>query len=175
MNINEVMETFDYAFTSGSKYGWDCYPFAQYAIFSSDWAEVSVIFSIIDQTIYEITVDIFNSKWDKEVADSFRPYRWINPEWRDEYIDESESRGYDYRVAWDDVTYIDLDVDTDFLDKAKAIFNGEYDFDKRIVIPIDISDADFCFHAKKAHEMDITFNEYINYCLEQSLKFSEKD
>jgi hypothetical protein len=66
--------------------------------------------------------------------------------------------------AWDDVDYIDLEVDDDFFQKALAIQAGE-DYSTDISVPIDLPDDLLLFAFKAAHEQDITLNEFMNQML----------
>jgi len=69
------------------------------------------------------------------------------------------------KQAWDDVNYIDLDVDEDFLEKAKSIVNGE-DYDTRVSIPLDLPDDVLFELMKKAHEKDMTLNQLVEEALQ---------
>ena len=169
MNINDIMNAFEYKFTGGSKYCWDCYPNAQFVTFTSDFAEVTAVCSVLDQTIYEVTVDIMPHKWDEESRAKYRPYRWLNADWIFDYMSECDTRDIDFHNAYDDVNYIDLEVADDFLEKAKAIFNGDFDFDDRVVIQIDMTDEEFITIAKAAHKLDITFNQFVNQAVQSEL------
>jgi hypothetical protein len=71
--------------------------------------------------------------------------------------------------AWDDVEYVDLDVDDDFFQKALAIQEGE-DYDTRVQVPVDFSDTELLQYMKMAHDMDITFNEFVEHALVKALE-----
>lgn len=64
------------------------------------------------------------------------------------------------KVAYDDVNFVDLESDDDFLQKALAIKAGE-DYDTRVSIPLDLPEDELMVLFKLAHEADMTFNEYI--------------
>lgn len=72
------------------------------------------------------------------------------------------------QYAWDEVEYIRLDEDEDFIEKALAIANGK-EYDTRVSIPLDIPDDELLVLFKLAHEMDITFNQLIERALEQEI------
>ena len=55
---------------------------------------------------------------------------------------------------------VELEAEEDILEKSEAIFNG-VPYDTRIIIPVDITDADFLMFAKAAHKLDITINEFM--------------
>ena len=71
--------------------------------------------------------------------------------------------------AWDDVDYVDLETNDDWLEKAEAIFAGE-DYDTRVQVPVDFSDEDLLEYMKMAHDMDITFNEFVERALIKAIK-----
>ena len=161
MKQKDVNEALDHRITDGSEYQWKCYPTARYLDYDTPFGHVSVVFSTVNQEIYEATIEIKDT-------DS-RPYRWLNPETKQAMFDEADARAVDKDNAWDDVNWIDLETEEDFLEKAKAIMNGEK-FDKRIQVPIELSDEDFLALAKMAHERDITFNEMICETLREVIK-----
>ena len=135
MKIKQINEVLDHKITTGSEYTWNCYPDARFLEYESDYAHVSVIFSTINQEVYEAEICIKRDAYKEDM----RPYRWLNPDTKDAMIDEAKKRKVKYRKAWDDVKYIDLDLEVDFLEKAKAIFNG-LDFDTRVLMEVDLDD-----------------------------------
>ena len=82
---------------------------------------------------------------------------------------EAESKSVLANQAWDDVDYIDLDVDDDFIQKALAIKAGE-DYDTRVSVPVDFTDDELLTYMKIAHERDITFNQLIEEALREAIK-----
>lgn len=167
MHLKDVNEKLDHKIVSGSEYTWNCYPDARYLEYESDHAHVSAIYSTVNQEIYEIEVCA------KSIEDNnIPPYRWLNPDYIDDMISESKKRKVKYRTAWDDVKYIDLDLEQDFFEKCVAIFNG-VDFDKRVQMEIDMDDETLLTLAKGAHSRDITINKYIESVLQDYID-SEK-
>lgn len=73
------------------------------------------------------------------------------------------------KVAYDDVEYVDLESDDDFIQKALAIKAGE-DYDERVVIPIDFPEEELMVLFKLAHEADMSFNDFIEHVLKEKLK-----
>ena len=161
MKIKQINEVLDHKITTGSEYTWNCYPDARFLEYESDYAHVSVIFSTINQEVYEAEICIKRDAYKEDM----RPYRWLNPDTKDAMIDEAKKRKVKYRKAWDDVKYIDLDLEEDFLEKAKAIFNGE-PFDTRIQMEVDLDDETLLKLAVEAHKRDITINKYIEEVLQ---------
>jgi hypothetical protein len=163
MNFETILKTFDYSIADGSAYQWKCYPAARFMVLESDSAEVTIIYSTVDQTIYEAEVDAKDSSLSV-------PYRWLNPQWKDAYYTEAAERNIDPVVAYDDVKWTDLEVEDDFLTKARFMFDGKFDFDKRIQIDVELP-ADLLLHlAMQAHELDITLNQYLEQILRQAIE-----
>jgi hypothetical protein len=103
-----------------------------------------------------------------------RAYRIINPDFLDQYKDESDERGELGNQAWDDVDFIDLEVDDDFMQKCLAIVAGE-DYDTRVSMPVDFSDEDLFRYMKLAHERDITLNQLIEQALRKFIAQNNVD
>jgi hypothetical protein len=159
--MKEWMELVDYKITEGSEYGWSCYGPNAYCLDS--WNGVhgtggysfSIVFSTKSQKVYEITVCDYTND---------RAYRMINPKNQEKHRKESEMRTVNLNEAWDDVDYVDLEVDDDFIQKALAIKAGE-EYDTRISVPLDLPDDLLLEAALNAHRQGITLNDYINNAL----------
>jgi hypothetical protein len=162
MHLSKVNEALSHRICSGSEYGWECYPDSRYLDYESDFAYVSVIYSTIDQTVYQAEVSVKREAWDEDK----KPYRWLNPEYQNAFYKESKKRKVDPDQAWDDVKWIDLEMEEDFLEKATAIFNGE-EHDTRVQFPIDIDDDLILKLAMEAHKRDITLNNMIEIILQE--------
>jgi hypothetical protein len=84
----------------------------------------------------------------------------INEDYAKKMKKEAKRRDVDRNEAWDEVNYVDLEVDDDFIQKCLAIRAGE-DYDTRIVVPLEL-DNDHMFELMRmAHERDITLNEMV--------------
>jgi hypothetical protein len=165
MKLETLLKTFDYRITDGCEFLWKCYPDARCMTLSSEYAEISAVYSYIDQTIYEVKVDVAPGA----ETDPALVYRWMNPEWKEAHDAESVKRGFNPKTAFDDIEWIDLEVEDDFLSKARNMFDGKFDFDKRVQVEIDLPDDLILFIAKQSHALDITFNQYISQLLEREL------
>jgi hypothetical protein len=162
MHLSQVNELTNHRITEGSEYGWSCYPDARMLNYESNFAYVSVVYSTETQEIYEADVSIKIHAWDEDQ----RPYRWLNPEFKDAMIAEAKSRKVKWKKAWDEVKWIDLETEEDFLEKAEAIFNGIEDFDKRVQVPIDLEDDVMLQLCMEAHKRDITLNKMVEEILQ---------
>lgn len=77
------------------------------------------------------------------------------------FFDEED----DNDIAFDDVKFVDLTVEKDFLRKLGHIMNEDPKYDTRVDMEIEIED-DLLFKAMlSAHEQDITLNDYIQRIL----------
>ena len=163
ITMKEWMELVDYKITEGSDYGWQCYGPNSYSLDSwngeQDGYSFSIVFSTKTQKVYEVSVCDYTNN---------RAYRMINPSKVDKHRKEAESKSVLANQAWDDVNYIDLEVDDDFIQKSLAIRAGE-PYDTRVSVPIDFTDEELLTYMKIAHERDVTFNQLVEDALRQAI------
>jgi hypothetical protein len=169
ITIKEWMELVDYRITEGSNYGWQCYGTDVYQLDSwngeQDGYSFSIIFDTDNQTVYEVQAHDYVHN---------RAYRMINSDFSADMQDEADHRGINKDEAWDDVEYVDLEVDDDFFQKCLAIKEGE-DYDTRVSIPVDFSDEELLKYARMAHEQDITLNQFIENALRSAIDEHRRD
>lgn len=165
MKLASVNEALDHRIVGGSEYHWNCYGTnVRFLDYESDHAHASAVFDTSTHEVYEITV---NDKTDySNDSDSHRPYRWLNPEHKDKYLAECSKKNIKSDVAWDDIRWVDLEVEEDFLEKAHAVFNN-LSFDKRVKVPVDLDDDLMLHLCLEAHKRDITLNEMVELLLQQ--------
>jgi hypothetical protein len=169
MELKKIIEVFGYKIADGSEFTWQCYGSnARYLDFESEYAHGSVIFDAKTQVVYEAEISA------KEDGDDNLPgpYRYFNPEFKSAYILECGERGVNPISAWDDVKWIDLEVAEDFFEKANAIFNN-LPFDRRIQIPLDLTDDLMLHLAMEAHKRDITLNQMVELILKEAIQSIE--
>ena len=163
ITLKEWMEVVNYRITEGSDFMWDCYGPDSYSLDSwsgsQDGHSFTVIFDTKTQTVYEVQAHDYVRN---------RAYRLINPEFKSAHEHESKGRGIEINNAWDDVDYIDLDVDDDFFQKGLAIRDGE-EYDTRVQIEVNFDDAELLEYMKIAHDRDITFNELVEIALQEAI------
>jgi hypothetical protein len=121
------------------------------------------VFDTKDQTVYEIEVCDYTND---------RAYRMINPDYIDAHTTEAQDRGVDLKQAWDDVSFVDLDVDDDFMQKCLAIRAGE-DYDTRVEVPLVLEDNELFELMKLAHEQDVTLNTLVENMLRDFIALRE--
>jgi hypothetical protein len=163
ITIKEWMELVDYRITEGSTYGWQCYGYNAYCLDSwngnHDGHSFTIIFDTKTQEVFEVQAHDFRNG---------RAYRMINPNYAPQHMMEVANRGVE-DVAWEDVDYVDLECDDDFMQKALAIAAGE-DYDTRVSIPVDFTDEELLKYMKMAHERDITLNQLIEEALRAAIE-----
>jgi hypothetical protein len=170
MHLSKVNEAFSHKITSGSEYGWQCWDDARYLDYESDFAHVSVVYNTKTQDIYQAEVSVKHEAW----AQDEKPYRWLDPRYKDDMINEAKERKIDADQAWDDVKWIDLEVEEDFFEKATAMFNGE-EWDNRIQVPLDLDDGLLLQLAMEAHKRDITLNKMVEIVLQEAIDCHRND
>ena len=69
----------------------------------------------------------------------------------------------------DEVKWIELETDEDFLEKAKAMFEGDY-WDTRIQVPVDLDNDTILKLSMEAHKRDITLNKMIEIILQDMIE-----
>jgi len=167
ITMKEWMELVEYRITEGSDYGWQCYGSDAYMLDSwngeQDGHSFTIIFDTKDQTVYEVQAHDYVHN---------RAYRMINEDFAKKNRKEAKRRDIDRAEAWDNVDYVDLDVDDDFFQKALAIREGE-DYDTRVSVPLELDDATMFQMMRMAHERDLTLNEFVEDVLRQAIEEKE--
>lgn len=169
LTVKEWMELVEYRITEGDSYGWRC--FGDKAFSLSAWNgdhngwSMNMVFDTDTQTVY--TVEVCDYKND-------RAYRIINPDYKQVHDAEALSRGINAKEAWDEVDYVDLDVDDDFIQKGLAIRDGE-DYDTRVSVELDLADDVLFQMMQLAHERDITFNQLVESALREAIDQAQRD
>ncbi len=160
LTLKEFMELVDYRITEGSDY-WPEGSFGGKQLYSlSAWNEdqdgwsFNIAFDPKDnQRVYVVEAcDYANN----------RAYRIADPSLK---LDKQ---------AWDEVDYIDLETDDDFIQKGLAIKAGE-DYDTRVSIPVDFTDAELLKYMTMAHERDMTFNQFVEEAIREAMKEYDRD
>ena len=159
--MKEWMELVDYKITEGGDYGWRCYGPNAYQL--SSWNGIhgaggysfNIVFSTKTQKVYEVSVCDYTNN---------RAYRMIALDKQEKYRKEAKRNFTNLNEAWDNVDYVDLEVDDDFISKCLAIKAGE-DYSTDISVPLDLPDDLLMFAFKAAHAENMTFNDWMNKML----------
>ena len=165
MELKTWMELVNYRISEGCEYGWNCYGEEAYCLdsFAENYS-LSVIFDKKTQIVYEANVfDYVNN----------RAYRYIpSQDYKEAYTKEAKERNVE-NMAWDDVPWIDLEVQEDFLEKSKAIQAGE-EYDTRIIVPLNLEEKELMTLFNLAHEADMTFNQFVEKILIEMIEMIER-
>jgi hypothetical protein len=161
ITLKEWMELVDYRITEGSEYYNSRYGNAVYSLDSwngeQDGYSFTIIFGNQTQTVYEVQAhDYLHNRAYRMFAEGFEAP-----------VGEDEN-------AWDDLKYVTLDVDDDFIQKALAIKARE-DYDTRVSVPVDFSDDELLRYMTLAHERDITFNQLVEEALRYAIDEYDRD
>lgn len=169
ITLKEWMEVVNYRITEGSDFQWECYGPNAYTLDSwngdQDGHSFSIYFDTKTQEVYEVQAHDYCNQ---------RAYRLINPEFAKNHKKEAKRREVDNKEAWDNVEYVDLDVDDDWIQKALAIKAGE-DYDTRVQMEVVFSDEDLLKYMKAAHELDMTFNQFVETALQHAIEKYKKE
>jgi predicted HicB family RNase H-like nuclease len=169
ITMKEWMELVDYRITEGSAFMWQCYGTDAYQLDSwngdLNGHSFCITFDTKTQTVYEVQAHDYTNE---------RAYRMINPDFKKKMKKESKRRNVERNQAWDDVDYVDLEVDDDFIRKCLAIKAGEK-YDTRVTVPLTLSDEETFGLMKMAHAQDITLNQLVEDMLKIYIKQAESD
>jgi predicted HicB family RNase H-like nuclease len=167
--MKEFSELVDYKITEGSDYGWGCYGNHAYQLSSwnglhdkGGWS-FNIVFSTKSQKVFEVSVCDYTNN---------RAYRMIHPDKIEKYRKEAKSKSVLANQAWDDVDFIDLEVDDDFISKCQAIKAGE-PYDTRVEIEFDLEEDLQLQLMKMAHDRDITLNQMVEKILQEMINRPE--
>ena len=169
ITLKEWMEVVGYRITEGGDFQWGCFGFNAYSLDSwngeQDGHSFTIIFDTKTQEVYEVQAHDYVHQ---------RAYRLINPAYATQYHAEAKNRSVLENQAWDDVEYVDLEVNDDWIQKAIAIEAGE-DYDTNVSIPVDFTDEELLKYMVMAHERDMTFNQFVTEALQAAIEEHKRD
>ena len=164
ITMQEFMEVVEYRITEGSDFTWDCFGKNSRPYSLSAWNgehdgwSFCITFDTGTQEVYVAEACDYRND---------RAYRLFNPKYKDAYMNHGNKEFINQ--AWDDVEYVDLEVDDDWIQKALAIRDGE-DYDTRVSVPLDLGDDELFRLMKMAHERDLTLNEFVEDILREAIE-----
>ena len=164
MHLRKVNEALGHKISGGSEYGWTCWTNARWLDYESEYAHAAVVFNSETQEVYTAEVS--------DKAGKHKPYRWLNPAYKEDMHQEARDRNTDPNVFCDDISWYDLETQEDWLDKASAMMRGEL-FDTRIEVPVDLDDDALLKLCIMAHERDITLNKMVEIVLQETINKSK--
>lgn len=158
ISLKEWMEVVGYRITEGSEgyyheFGPNCHCLSAWNGDHNGWS-FNIVFDTKDQTVYIAEACDYKNQ---------RAYRLINPDYKQAYMKSIKKE--DWRdQAWDDVNFVDLEVDDDWIQKALAIVAGD-DYDTHVSIPLNLDKENLHQLMLLAHENDLTLNQYVEKIL----------
>jgi hypothetical protein len=161
LDIQSLLELFDYKVTTGVEYVLECFgPNAYTIMIEAKNYEVRITFDTATKVIYLLET------YDYVLRNS---YRLLDNKYKDAFFDNIKQLNGNSKVNYNGNTWVYLETAKDWLEKTTSIVNGE-PYDERILVPMDLSDADFLKIAKMAHERDITVNTMVEHILTEEIK-----
>ena len=98
----------------------------------------------------------------------------INPNYDEAFRKEAKTKTQWMNEAWENVDYIDLETDEDWLEKAQAIVMG-LNYDTRVQVPLDLDKEQMFELMRLAHEGDMTLNEFVESILRKEILEKKDD
>jgi DNA-directed RNA polymerase subunit E'/Rpb7 len=146
ITMKEWMAAVNYRITEGSEYYQDEHRGPLYALDywnqDHDGHSTTIVFDPKTSEVLEATVHDFK----KGLAYRITTFNIVD------------------RQAWDEVDYVDLELDEDFIEKMTAILNGE-EVDTRIMVELNLSESQIFTLMQMAHEQDMTLNKFVEKLL----------
>jgi hypothetical protein len=169
ITIKDFMEAIQYKPTEGSEFLWTCYGPGAYSLdywngVHDGGVSVTMVFDTGNQTVYEMQA------WDYSAE---RSYRWIHPDYVKAIERESEMRGVVFEESIDGQHFIDLEVPADILEKATAMVAG-VEYDKRVMISIELSSEEETQIMRLAHEADMSLNQFMEFILRTEMERNKR-
>jgi hypothetical protein len=168
LTLADIDQALEHKISGGSDYQWNCYgPNARYLDYTISGLDVtgSVIYDTQTQEVYEACL----CNGPDDLA-----YRWSNPDYYKAHAKEAKKRGVDSAVAWDNVKYKEVDVDS-WIQIALDLV-GESPVEEEHLgieevtgtnVQIDLPDRELLQLCLMAHERDITLNALVNNILRE--------
>ena len=167
ITLKEWMEVVNYRVSEGSDFCWNCYGSDAYRLDAWNGEQNghshSIVFDTKTQEVYEVSSYDYRNN---------RAYRLMNQDYVAQHKEEARQRQVNEQEAWDDVDYIDLEVDDDWIQKAIAIEAGE-DYDVRVEVPLTLDDRQVFELMRLAHARDITLNQLVESVLRDAIEMHE--
>jgi len=165
ISLKEWMELVDFRITDGSDFCWHCFGDDAYTLDSwngdnETGHSLSICFDTKTQEVYQVDINDYKNQ---------RAYRLINPKYVSKYQQEATNRNIRVNGAWDDIDYVDLEIDADLIEKGKAVIAGK-EYDTNVQIQIEFTDEELLTYMKMAHSMNITFNNFVENALQHAIK-----
>lgn len=162
MKLNNYLEAINYQVNSGSKFYWKCFgENAWWLDCEIGGISISAVFDTVTYDIYKLEL------WD------ISEYRWINPLYIEAYNREAVIKKIDPKHSIDNKRYKDISLYS-LLEKIIYITKGN-NYLATKTISVDFEEQELLALMKTAHEMNITFNQFICQALKSVLHEEQRN
>ena len=155
MHIQKFIEATGHRITGGSQYQWQCYGDharwldAGWEDHNDRW-QASAVFDSRDQRVYECQVSDYHTN---------QAWSWRDPEFESAHRAEAQQRNVDADQAWDEVRWQPSLSATEILNRIRV------KADPRETVELDLDNDKMLEVCMRAHELDMTLNDYIEMVL----------
>lgn len=162
MTLDLFLQAIQYRISEGDVWLWNCYGANARHLNSYylDGKEAGCGFDTQTQEVYQIYM--VDEKNDTR-------YIWFNPLYRDAYFAEAYERKLNPLEYADDLEYYELGVLEDILEKI-TLFYSDKEYDRNILVPIDIDDDLYAELSALATAENITVEALISKALIASVE-----
>lgn len=167
INLEDYMKAINYRISEGTEYLWKCFgdnPFTlSYWDNDHDGVSADITFDTQTQEVYYATVHDYAKR---------RSYRLINPDYVEAYRQECKDKNVVENNAYDEVNYVTLETDEDFIEKLTAIVNKQ-PYNTKVQVPLELDKEELYTLMTLAHERDITLNQLVENMLWEAINNHE--
>lgn len=176
ITLKDFLEVTNYQYTESSQYCWKCFgdtaQSMDYWNREDDGFSMSITHDLLKPIVY--MMEVCDYKTD-------RAYRWINPDYKNQYIDEAEDREVNPNEAWDDIDYVNtaegtmLGIAKELMDRKDDNKEGIISYDQEGMdddgnITLRLDKSEILALALEAHRNDITINKMVERLLTDAMK-----
>lgn len=162
IKLNNYLEAVNYMVTTGSRFYWKCFGTnVRYLDYEVNGISVSAVYDTVTHDVYKLEV------WTNH------EYRWINPLYVSAFNKESKSKNLDPKRSIDDGYYRDISL-VKILEKIVKITGGR-NYLATKTISIEFEEKELLALMKTAHEMDITFNQFVSQAVKRKLDEEQRN
>ena len=160
MKLEQFATAVRHRITGGSEYQWQCYG-DQARWLDAGWEkdgdqwQASVVFDGGTQRVYECQVSDYRTE---------QAWIWRDPEFGEAHDREAAERGVDPRFAWDAVPWQVVGGEQEIIQRIQVIA------DPRERVDIELPDDEILKLCLRAHELDMTLNDFIGMILREFIE-----
>lgn len=154
--LNNILQLIEFKITGGTEFLWNCFGTnARYLDSDNSEYSISCIFDSVTQEVYKIQFYVNNSK------DLMDNCFWLNPAYRQNFLDESESRNVDPYSLDEDIAIYEFMNLHDFITHIR----NRVGIEEMETISLDLEDDLLISLTKLAQERNVTLDVLIQNIL----------